>query len=159
MLTLVLKNLLFTVVVPATVGVYIPLLIMRGKSPASGVATPIAYLLIAAGGLIYLLCVWDFLSYGRGTPAPIDAPKKLVIRGLYRFVRNPMYVGVITMILGWAVLFREPVLLLYGLAVLTCFHLFVTLYEEPHLRRVFGPDYDVYRARVARWLPRRARPD
>jgi protein-S-isoprenylcysteine O-methyltransferase Ste14 len=156
-LVLLLKNLLFTVVAPATVAGYVPFLMTRGRSPASGAVAMIAYLLIAVGALIYLRCVWDFLSFGRATPAPIDAPKKLVVRALYRYVRNPMYVGVLTAILGWALLFRALDLLLYGLVVFTCFHLFVTLYEEPHLQRVFGQDYDGYRARVGRWLPRPAR--
>lgn len=160
MVILVLKNLLFTVVVPGTVAVYVPLLMTRGRTPASGLVAVLAYALIAIGGSIYLRCVWDFLSFGRATPAPIDAPKKLVVRGLYRYVRNPMYVGVLTVILGWALLYRAPALLLYGVVVFTGFHLFVTYYEEPHLRGVFGSDYDDYRARVGRWFPRRAgRPD
>jgi protein-S-isoprenylcysteine O-methyltransferase Ste14 len=154
---LVLKNLLFTVI-PATVAICVPfLLTASGRSSASGAVAVAAYSLMFVGGLIYFRCLWDFLSFGRGTPAPIDAPKKLVIRGLYRYVRNPMYVGVLTVILGLSVLFRTPGLLLYGLALGTCFHLFVTRYEEPHLRRVFGRDYDDYRARVGRWLPRRTR--
>ena len=105
------------------------------------------------GGAVYSWCVWDFATFGRGTPAPIDAPKELVVRGLYRYTRNPMYVGVLSTILGWAMLFKEPQLLLYALCVGTCFHLFVVLYEEPNLQRVFGNSYEEYRARVNRWLP------
>jgi protein-S-isoprenylcysteine O-methyltransferase Ste14 len=152
-----LKNLLFTLIVPGMVAVYAPLLIVRGRLPASGPTRAIALLLLATGGAIYGRCVWDFASFGRGTPAPIDAPKRLVVRGLYRYTRNPMYAGVMTVILGWAVLFRDPGLLLHALVFGICFHLVVVLYEEPRLQREFGREYDLYRSRVPRWLPRRDR--
>ena len=112
------------------------------------------FALVVAGASIYLRCVWDFLSFGRATPAPIDAPKKLVVRGLYRHSRNPMYLGVLTVILGWAVLFRSVSVAIYALAVGACFHTFVMAYEEPHLKAVFGNEYETYRARVGRWIPR-----
>lgn len=153
-MALLLKNLLFTLVVPGTVAVYVPLLISRHGSPASPEVLAAATLLFFGGGAIYAWCVWDFATFGRGTPAPIDAPNRLVVRGLYRFTRNPMYLGVLTVLLGWAVSFRSTALAVYALAVATCFHLFIILYEEPHLLREFGSDYDLYRARVGRWLPR-----
>jgi protein-S-isoprenylcysteine O-methyltransferase Ste14 len=84
----------------------------------------------------------------------LDAPKRLVIRGLYRYTRNPMYVGVLTAILGWALIFKSSTLVFYGLCVGACFHLFVVFYEERRLRRLFGSEYDDYCARVGRWLPR-----
>ncbi len=152
-MVLVLKNFLFTVIVPGTVAVYVPLLIARDQGAASGLWTAAAVLLFLVGGSIYSWCVWDFASFGRGTPAPIDAPKKLVARGLYRYSRNPMYVGVLTTILGWATLFKAPRLLVYALCVGLCFHLFVVLYEEPHLQELFGGSYQDYRERVGRWLP------
>jgi protein-S-isoprenylcysteine O-methyltransferase Ste14 len=150
---LVLKNLLFTVIVPGTVGVYLPLLIAAQRTPAQGpwLALSVGLLLVGAG--IYSWCIWDFASYGRGTPAPIDAPKRLVVRGLYRYCRNPMYLGVFTTIVGWAALFQQASLLAYALVVGLCFHLFVVLYEEPHLQRTFGSSYQEYRAQVGRWLP------
>lgn len=151
---LLLKNLLFTIVAPGTVAVLVPLLIARGRSAASGGALAFALALFGLGGALYAWCVWDFASFGRGTPAPIDAPKKLVIRGLYRFSRNPMYVGVLTVILAWTVLFRMAGLALYALVVGLCFHLFILLYEEPHLERQFGRQYSMYKAGVGRWLPR-----
>jgi len=151
---LALKNLLFTVLVPGTVAVYGPLLLTRGVMPTTGVARGLAIVVLAAGASIYAWCVWDFATFGRGTPAPIDAPKRLVVRGLYRVTRNPMYVGVLTVILGWTILYRSPALALYALAVWCCFQSFVLFYEEPHLRRVFGAEYEAYRARVGRWLPR-----
>ena len=158
-MALLLKNLLFTVLVPGTVAVYIPFEIAAGSPPASGLALCLALPVLVLGVSIYAWCVWDFATFGRGTPAPIDAPKELVVRGLYRYTRNPMYVAVLTVILGWAILFRTTGLVLYALAVGTCFHLFIVLYEEPHLAREFGSRYAAYRSRVRRWLPRlRARP-
>ena len=151
---LALKNLLFTVLVPGTVAGYLPWLVTRGESLSWGAGTALALLLFAAGGAIYFWCLWDFASFGRGTPAPIDAPKKLVVRGLYRYTRNPMYLGVLTVILGWAVLFHALGLLIYAACVGSCFQLFVVYYEEPQLRRTFGESYRQYQARVGRWLPK-----
>ena len=151
---LLLKNLLFTLVVPGTVGVYVPLFLARGRAPASGPVFLLALALLVAGGVIYAWCVWNLAVFGRGTPAPIDAPKKLVVRGLYRYTRNPIYVGVLTVLLGWVAMFRELNLLIYAFCVGICFHLFVVLYEERHLELQFGAEYDDYCARVGRWLPR-----
>ena len=152
-MVLLLKNLLFTVIVPGTVVVYVPLRIAAGRATASPVELAVGCIVIGLGALIYSWCVWDFATFGRGTPAPIDAPKKLVVRGLYRYTRNPMYVGVLSVILGWAILFRDPGLLIYAAIMGTCFHLFIALYEEPHLQREFPGEYDRYRSRVSRWLP------
>ena len=151
---LLLKNLLFTLLVPGTVAVFVPLSIAGNRHPVSGAGFAAGIALLALGGAIYAWCVWDFATFGRGTPAPIDEPKKLVVRGLYRFVRNPMYLGVLTTILGWAALFQSMALLRYAAFVALIFHLVVLLYEEPHLRRVFGVDYERYRASTGRWLPR-----
>ena len=151
---LLLKNLLFTLVVPGTIGVYVPLLLARGRPPASGLVFLLALALLAIGGVIYAWCVWDFAVFGRGTPAPIDAPKKLVVRGLYRYTRNPIYVGVLAVLLGWAAMFRGTTLLIYAFGVALCFHLFVVLYEEHHLGQQFGAEYHDYCEKVGRWLPR-----
>jgi protein-S-isoprenylcysteine O-methyltransferase Ste14 len=151
---LFLKNLLFTVIVPGTVAVYAPLWLARGRAVGSGASFFVGAASLVLGGAIYLRCVWDFATFGRGTPAPIDAPKRLVIRGVYRYTRNPMYLGVLTVILGWMILFRSAFLLPYAVLVATCVQLFVVLYEEPHLRRRFGSEYEEYCARVGRWLPR-----
>jgi protein-S-isoprenylcysteine O-methyltransferase Ste14 len=152
---LLLKNLLFTLVVPATVAIYVPLLIVRGLSPGSGIRLLVSLVFFLVGGSIYTWCVWDFAVSGRGTPAPIDAPKKLVVRGLYHYTRNPMYLGVLTIILGWVVLYKAPRLVIYALCVGLSFHCFIVFYEEPHLQRMFGSSYEEYRARVGRWFPRR----
>src|SRR5262249_23641289 len=141
LMLLFLKNLLFTLVVPGTVAVYVPLFIAQNRPPISGPLFALALAILALGGAIYAWCVWDFATFGRGTPAPIDAPKKLVVRGLYHYTRNPMYVGVLMVILGWAVLFQATALVLYALIVGTCFHLFIVLYEERHLQKEFGGEY------------------
>jgi protein-S-isoprenylcysteine O-methyltransferase Ste14 len=116
------------------------------------VTTIVGSLLLVLGASTYLWCLWDFGTVGRGTPAPIDPPKQLVARGLYKYSRNPMYVGVLTVILGFAVLFRSGPIALYSACVATAFCLFVVFYEEPHLKRVFGSGYEEYCSRVPRWL-------
>ena len=157
-MVLLLKNLLFTFIIPGTVGVYIPLFIARHRSPATGAVGAAALVSLGAGGAIYAWCVWDFATFGRGTPVPLDAPKRLVVRGLYRYVRNPMYLGVLTVILGWVVLFQTRGLAIYMLVLPLYFHLMVVCYEEPHLRRLFGKEYGDYCDQVGRWLPRLRRP-
>jgi protein-S-isoprenylcysteine O-methyltransferase Ste14 len=157
-MALLLKNLLFTIIIPGTVAVYVPLSIARTRQPATGFASAFALVLLVVGSAIYAWCIWDFATFGRGTPAPIDAPKRLVVRGLYRYSRNPMYVGVLTVIFGWVVLFQANALVIYALIVGLCFHCFVVFYEEPHLQRSFGKEYVDYCTRVGRWLPRLRRP-
>jgi protein-S-isoprenylcysteine O-methyltransferase Ste14 len=94
------------------------------------------------------------VSIGKGTPAPFDPPRRLVVRGPYRFVRNPMYLGGALTLAGAALFYRSLFLLGYDCIFLLAFSLFVLFYEEPTLRRTFGPDYEAYCHRVARWLPR-----
>jgi len=152
------KNLRFTVLIPGTVAVYIPLSIGFARPVAPGSSEMVLRVLslvpLAVGASVYLWCLWDFATFGRGTPAPIDAPKRLVVRGLYRYVRNPMYVGVLLAILGWALRFSSLWLLLYAAGIGLMFHGFVVAYEEPALRRLFGGDYAAYCSRVGRWVPR-----
>ncbi|MCI0442764.1 isoprenylcysteine carboxylmethyltransferase family protein [bacterium] len=151
---LILKNLLFTLISPCTVAVYIPYLLTRNETAKGRLSFAISILIFATGAAIYFWCLWNFASYGKGTPAPIDAPKKLVTSGLYRYVRNPMYVGVITTILGWVILYHSWVLLIYAFFFWICFELFIVFYEEPHLRKIFGAEYEQYCARVGRWIPK-----
>jgi len=148
-----LKTLVFTILVPGTVAGYIPY-VLRGRTfqPAAGLAL-LGALPLAAGLPIYLWCAWDFATAGRGTPLPLDAPRRLVVRGLYRFVRNPMYVGVLLLLSGQAILFASGPTIWYMLAVALFFHSFVVFYEEPALLRRFGESYAEYRARVPRWIP------
>lgn len=154
---LFLKNLLFTVLVPGTVAVYLPLLLSAGGERPSRPLPGVACALFLTGAAIYCWCLWDFASFGRGTPAPIDAPKRLVVRGLYRYSRNPMYLGVLTTVLGWVVLCRSATLAAYFVGVATLFELFVVLFEEPVLRRFFGSEYVAYSQEVPRWLGRATR--
>jgi protein-S-isoprenylcysteine O-methyltransferase Ste14 len=156
-LVLLFKNLLFVMLLPGTVAVYLPLLIVRGAAPAAWTTSAVAIALIIAGTIIVVWCVWDFATFGQGTPMPLDAPRKLVVRGLYRYMRNPMYVGVMTIILGWSVMFQAWILVVYAVVVGACFHLFVVLYEERRLRHLFGKQYEDYCARVRRWVPTRGR--
>ncbi|MGE5345481.1 MAG: methyltransferase family protein [Acidithiobacillales bacterium] len=100
-------------------------------------------------------CVVAFARRGRGTPFPLDPPRHLVASGLYRFVRNPMYVAVLNIVLGEAVVFSSGELVVYWFPVLAGFHLFVVLYEEPTLRKQFGREYGSYCRRVPRWVPTR----
>ncbi len=153
---LFLKNLVFTLLMPGSVGVWIPLWIAGG---AAALARPwdatqyLALLPLLAGAAIYFWCLWHFAVYGRATPAPIDAPRVLVVRGLYRHVRNPMYVGVLTVIVGWCIVFGLRALWTYAAAVAVGFHVFVLIVEEPTLRRQFGAEYVRYCAHVRRWIP------
>lgn len=151
-----LKIFLFTLVAPGTVTVILPYVLLRNArvefAAHAGQWFGLAPLLFGFG--IYLWCTKDFAVKGRGTPAPIDAPKQLVVNGLYRFVRNPMYVGILLLLLGEIVLFATTTLLFYAAVVFLGFHLFVLLYEEPTLRRLFGAEYVQYCTRVPRWLPR-----
>lgn len=114
----------------------------------------IAGLVVAVLGLaLALACVLTFAVIGRGTPAPFDPPRALVVRGPYRFVRNPMYIGAGTALLGAALYYRSLALAGYALVFLLITHLFVMLYEEPHLRHVFGTSYEDYLRTVHRWIP------
>jgi len=153
---LLLKNLLFTVFVPGTVTVLVPwrILVRTGWGTIPDIGWPQGLALFPAATAlgIYLWCVRDFMVVGRGTPAPIDPPKQLVAGGLYRVTRNPMYVGVLSLIAAEALFFASPWLLLYAVAVFAMFHAFVVFYEEPTLRRLFGQAYVDYTMRVPRWL-------
>jgi protein-S-isoprenylcysteine O-methyltransferase Ste14 len=114
----------------------------------------VGMLLIAAGlpGLIDSFA--RFALQGLGTPAPIAPPQNLVVTGLYRYVRNPIYVALVAVILGQAILFGDGRLMTYGALMWLAFHAFVLAYEEPVLAESFGAQYEVFRANVPRWIPR-----
>jgi protein-S-isoprenylcysteine O-methyltransferase Ste14 len=105
------------------------------------------------GAGLIVWCVVIFALTGRGTPAPFDAPRLLVTRGPYRYVRNPMYWGAALVLVGAALLYRSAALAGYAVAFFIACHLFVVFYEEPALRRSFGRSYEDYCRRVHRWLP------
>jgi len=150
------KTALFTVLVPGSVMVLIPCLFGAYSGGARwSVLGALGTAAIASGALVSLRCAYDFVASGKGTPAPTAAPVYLVTNNLYRWIRNPMYAGVLLVLLGEAALFRTAVLLTYCAALAAGFHLFVILYEEPHLASIFGQSYREYCARVPRWLPTR----
>ena len=153
-LSLILRNLLFTIVVPGLGAVWMPewILARHGHTvtPTAWAAVPV----IAAGAALYVWCVWNFATVGRGTPGPWDAPSRVVAAGPYRWVRNPIYLAALLVVLGEAWLFLSPWLLAYAGIMAVFFHLFVTGYEERVLRRRFGGTYLEYRNSVPRWIPR-----
>ena len=107
------------------------------------------------GAAVMLCCAWDFIVKGRGTPAPIDPPRELVISGLYRFFRNPMYDGALLVLFGHVLWFPSLALLVCPIIFFVAFHLFVVLYEERTLLKKFGAAYEAYCRSVPRWIPRR----
>jgi protein-S-isoprenylcysteine O-methyltransferase Ste14 len=142
---------------PGTGTVIVPWLLLRGGGGGDLTLGPARFaaaatLALGVAGLVW--CIVDFARLGRGTLAPTDAPRFVVRGGLYRYVRNPMYVCVVTILLSEAVLFESSALFAWAAIALVAFHLFVLLYEEPTLRRTFGADYEAYRASVPRWIPR-----
>ena len=148
------KTLVFTVFVPGTVAGYVPWRLRQDAAPVTGPEEWAAITVIAIGIAIYLhTAFWGFALIGSGTPAPIAPTRILVVKGLHRFVRNPMYIGVGLVIGGQAWLFHSLHIAIYMGCMLLTVHLFVVFYEEPTLRKQFGEEYDRYRALVPRWIP------
>ncbi len=110
------------------------------------------------GGIIALACVAAFVVRGQGTPAPFDPPRKFVATGLYRYVRNPMYLGGVVMLVGWGLYLRSLSVLAFALPWFLLVHLLVVGREERELKKRFGADYLEYLRAVPRWIPRRPRP-
>ena len=154
----VLGSFVFFLIAPAVVAGVVPFTLVGWsmRAPLLGLAGERLVGAVAVGaGLACLLdCFARFAVEGRGTPAPVEQTEVLVASGLYRFVRNPMYLCVVTIVSGQVLLFGQPWLLLYAVLLVVAFHLFVVLYEEPSLRRRFGGSYDVYCVNVRRWVPR-----
>jgi len=154
----IIGSIIFLFVAPGIVAGLIPWGISqyRVDPPLLGVE-PLRWLgvlLLILGGVLLLETFARFALQGLGTPAPIAPTKTLVVTGSYRFVRNPMYVAVVSLILGQALVFGSVLVLGYGLIVWLAVHLFVLGYEEPTLSRSYGEQYDRYRANVRRWMPR-----
>lgn len=153
-----LGSLVFFVVAPGTIVGAIPYVLTQWRAQPAffglvWLRVPGAIML--AGGVAVL--VDSFLRFaleGRGTPAPIVPPNQLVVSGLYLYVRNPMYVALLAIVLGQALVLGSTTLAWYAAILWAHFHLFVRLYEEPALRKRFGRSYEVYAANVRRWLPR-----
>lgn len=123
----------------------------RGALAASWRAVGVTLMLV--GAAIVLWCLVSFVVIGRGTPAPFDAPRRLVPAGPYRWVRNPMYLGALAVLAGFGFWHRSLAMVLFVIPVALAFHLFVLLYEEPTLTHRFGNEYEAYKTRVRRWLP------
>ena len=148
-------SIVFFAIAPGTIAGLIPYA-LTGWTPgtASSVvpAVPVAGFVLCAAGLALIIdCFARFALQGRGTPAPIAPTEQLVVSGAYRSVRNPMYVAVLSMIAGQALIFGSARLMAYAAIVWLAFHLFVRLYEEPTLRARYGASYDQYCAQVRRW--------
>jgi protein-S-isoprenylcysteine O-methyltransferase Ste14 len=152
---LLLRSIFFTFLLPGTVAVLIPYFLVASPSEAaSGAVRFLGMPLMACGAIGLIWSIWQFFAEGRGTLAPIDPPKELVILGLYRVVRNPMYVSVAAILIGEAIFFGSLAVLIEAAVFVVVTHLFIIFYEEPHLRTQFGASYDKYTRAVHRWLPR-----
>ena len=154
---LLLRSAFWTIAFPGFVAGYIPWRYFGVSQVDFDRANPIhlfAGLLIALGALLLLACIYEFAARGRGTLSPADPPKELVVQGLYRYVRNPMYLSVMTVVTGEILLTRSIALLFYLLIFFALANLFVRGYEEPYLRSRFGESYERYLRDVGRWLPR-----
>lgn len=157
MTSLILRNLIFTILQPGIVCGLIPWLIVR-KELEDILNAPLhtyqslGLFLILIGTFILLYCIYDFAKEGKGTLSPADPTKKLVVKGLYRYSRNPMYLGVMLILFGETIFTRSANLGMYLFGVFVLFFCYVVFFEEPRLARDFGDDYTVYRKKVRRWL-------
>jgi protein-S-isoprenylcysteine O-methyltransferase Ste14 len=154
----VLGTIVFFFLAPGFVAGLVPRWITHWRYPAPfpglrGIQA-VGCLLISAALVTLIECFSRFALQGNGTPAPVFPTRTLVIKGLYRFVRNPMYLSVLAIILGQVLLFSSLDLLEYAMFCWFAFHAFVLVYEEPALRRSFGHQYETYCANVRRWIPR-----
>jgi len=148
---------LFLVAAPGVVAGLAPFLLTdHYRLPLSMVPgfVPVGWVLVAGAAVVLLHAFARFALEGFGTPAPVAPTERLVIGGIYRHVRNPMYVAVLSIILGQALLFSSWVVIAYGAIVGAAMVSFVRLYEEPTLARRYGAEYEAYRRAVPGWLPR-----
>jgi len=159
-----LRHILAILLLPTTVTLVVPYLILSSRPAGLGwvpAATPLDWTAILAGACVLaaglgLICttVWQFATRGRGTLAPWDPPKHLVVAGVYRYVRNPMITGVILVLLGEALVLRSGAVLNWAALFFAINATYIPLLEEPLLERRFGNEYSEYKAHVPRWLPR-----
>lgn len=148
---MIFRALIAFLTLPGVFAGIIPALIVHNDPHCRG-GIPAGYTLTAAGLFFLLWCVRDFLVSGRGTLAPWDPPRQLVIVGLYRFTRNPMYVSITLLLCGWILAVGSIWLAWYTLVLVIAFHLRVVLYEEPRLEKMFGKEWRKYSAAVPRWF-------
>lgn len=154
----ILGSAMFLLIAPGTAAGLVPWLISRWRVHAPLWHVPVlrvvGVLLIIAGTPVLLDSFARFAVQGLGTPAPIFPTRHLVVSGLYRYVRNPMYVAVVSVVVGQGLLLGDVGVLVYGAIIWFGFHIFVLAYEEPKLRATFGAEYEAFCAHVPRWLPR-----
>ena len=153
---LVVRSLLWTVLLPGFFAGYVPWRyfgLNRVQLEVSNPGHVLGLSCIALGAVLLGACIVEFARSGRGTLSPVDPPRHLVIRGLYRYVRNPMYLSVTIIVLGEVLVTRSSALFVYWAIWFSSANLFVMGYEEPTLRRTFGASYDEYSRRVGRWIP------
>ena len=161
-LWLALRSLFWTVMLPGMVAGYVPWRYVGLNHAAFSWRDPVQLLgalLGAIGAAVLATCIWEFAHSGRGTLSPVDPPKHLVVQGLYRYVRNPMYVGVTTILLGELLITQAPAFAWYCAGWFVVVNLFIIGYEEPTLRHQFGASYKAYAKSVGRWIPRLPRRD
>jgi protein-S-isoprenylcysteine O-methyltransferase Ste14 len=155
--SLALRSLLWTLLLPGLFAGYVPWRffgLSRAKVSLSNPAQLLGILCIGLGAVLLGACIVQFARSGRGTLSPVDPPRRLVVRGLYRYVRNPMYLSVTTIVLGEGLLTRSWALSVYWAIWFLGANLFVMGYEEPTLRRRFGASYDAYTKQAGRWFPK-----
>lgn len=154
MLSLYLKNLFFIVLQPGLVVFYIPYLILNGELALNlySVRQLTGLFIFGIGLIIMLHCIYRFIVEGYGTISPFIPTKKLVVNGLYKYSRNPMYLGVLIMLLAECFISASFYLMTYSLLVFLLFNLFIILVEEPRLIKVFGKEYKQYKKKVRRWF-------
>lgn len=157
MWSLFLRNLLFTALQPGLVVGLFPYLILN-RDPTEiyrgpfGLLEYLGILLFVIGAAVLLDCIIRFAIQGQGTLSPADPTRKLVISGMYRYSRNPMYWGVMMMLIAEALFFESSNLWIYAAFIFIAFYLFILIFEEPRLRKDFGEEYEAYRKKVRRWL-------
>ena len=155
-LMLVLRSLLWAVLLPGFFAGYVPWRYFGLRSVVLDFQNPLHWaglFGIAAGTALLGACIWEFARTGRGTLSPVDPPRVLVVRGLYRYVRNPMYLSVTVIILGEVLLTGSRALLGFWAIWFALVNAFVMGYEEPTLRRQFGSTFERYARKVRRWIP------
>lgn len=154
----VLGTLFYTLAVPGSMIVLVPFLLLtlhfRLIPIQLGIYHYAGWLLISAGAVIYIWAAFEVTSSGKGTPSPIYPPKLLVVRGPYRWMRNPMYASIFLVLLGEAIYFQELILLVYSCLIFVSFNRYILNQEEPWLMKKFGANYRLYCHAIPRWLPK-----
>lgn len=155
MISLFIRNLIFTILQPGIVAGLVPYLVLRyvggDVSRSWTISSWVGLILMILGVAVALSCIWRFVRDGEGTISPLDPTRKLIVSGLYRFSRNPMYVGVTTLLVGETIFFWSPAMVIYASIIFVAFNLVIQK-EESRLMKTFDLQFDDYRRSVRRWL-------